>query len=146
MKTLIAIVAAVACAHSQDLTPAEKDFEQMLSGATLSGHFTRGEGGQLSKDEYVIEKVTKVKDDLWRFETRIRYGGKEVTAPLVLPVKWAGDTPVITLTDMTLPGLGTFTARVVLYRGQYAGLWSGKGHGGGQLFGRIVKSTAAGPQ
>ena len=53
-------------------------------------------------------------------------------------MKWAGDTPVITLTDQALPGMGTYTARVVVYRGQYAGTWSGR-NGGGKVFGRIVK-------
>ena len=47
------------------------------------------------------------------------------------------DTPVITLTDISILGFGTYTARVILYRGQYAGTWSGKNYGG-QLFGKIV--------
>jgi hypothetical protein len=34
--------------------------------------------------------------------------------------------------------MGTYTARVVVYRGQYAGTWSGR-NGGGKRFGRIVK-------
>lgn len=34
--------------------------------------------------------------------------------------------------------MGTYTARVVVYCGQYAGTWSGR-NGGGKLFGRIVK-------
>jgi len=53
-------------------------------------------------------------------------------------IKWAGDTPVIEITDLSLPGMGTYTARVVLYRGQYAGTWSGRGGAGGQLFGKIL--------
>jgi len=35
--------------------------------------------------------------------------------------------------------MGTFTARVVLYRDQYAGTWSGE-KSGGQMFGKIVKN------
>jgi hypothetical protein len=50
---------------------------------------------------------------------------------------WAGDTPVITLTDLSIPGVGSYTAHVVLYRDQYAGTRSGK-NVGGQLFGKIV--------
>jgi hypothetical protein len=45
---------------------------------------------------------------------------------------------VITLTDFAIPGVGTWTARVLLYRDQYAGTWSGK-RGGGQMFGKIVR-------
>jgi hypothetical protein len=56
-------------------------------------------------------------------------------------VKWAGDTPVITLTDMTIPGLGTYTARVMVYRDHYAGYWSAGDHGG-QMWGRIERDAA----
>ena len=61
--------------------------------------------------------------------------------PVTVHVKWAGDTPVIELTDESVMGMGTFTARVVIYRGHYAGMWSNaKGHGG-QMFGDVVKTT-----
>ena len=53
-------------------------------------------------------------------------------------MKWAGDTPVITLTDQALPGMGTYHLHSVVYRGQYAGTWSGK-NVGSKVFGRIVK-------
>jgi hypothetical protein len=33
-------------------------------------------------------------------------------------IKWAGDTPVITLTDLSIPGMGTYTARAILYNDQ----------------------------
>ncbi len=59
---------------------------------------------------------------------------------LPLTVKWAGDTPVITLTDMMVPGLGTYTARVLFHRGRYAGTWSASDHGG-EMWGRIEKDT-----
>jgi hypothetical protein len=36
-------------------------------------------------------------------------------------VKWAGDTPVITLTNMAVGGMGSFTVRIVVYKGQYRG-------------------------
>ncbi len=124
-----------------DMAALEKQFEESLTGATLVGNFTMGESAALREEKYAIEKVSKVKDGLWLFQARIQYGKRDVTVPLPLPVQWAGDTPVITLTDMTIPGLGTYTARVMFYRGQYAGTWSGKG-GGGHLFGRIVKESA----
>ena len=64
---------------------------------------------------------------------------KDVTVPIPLEIKWAGDTPVITLTDLAIPSLGTFTARVVIYDGRYAGTWQ-HGQVGGHLFGRIEKA------
>ena len=73
--------------------------------------------------------------------TRIQFGGKDVTVPLVVPIKWAGDTPVISVTDLSVPGVGTYTVRVVVYRDHYAGTWSGTGHGG-VLWGTVSKGTA----
>ena len=47
---------------------------------------------------------------------------------------------MITLTDLSIPGVGSYTARVVIYGDQYAGTWSGK-NVGGQLFGKVVRGS-----
>ena len=123
------------------LSSNEQRFKEMLSGVTLTGHFTitgEEESSTLREEKYIIKKVTKLSDDYWLFFARIQYG--DVTMPLKLEVKWAEDTPIITLTDLELPNLGTFTARVIIYRGQYAGTWSSSKHGG-HLFGIITKNT-----
>ena len=125
------------------LSPNEQRFQEMLSGVTLTGHFTitgAADSSTLREEKYTIIKVTKLSNDYWLFFTRIQYGGRDVTVPLKLEVKWAEDTPIITLTDLELPNLGTFTARVIIYRGQYAGTWSSDKHGG-HLFGIITKNT-----
>ena len=130
--------------RQKGLTPNEQRFQEMLSGVTLTGHFTvtgQEDSSTLRKEKYTIAKVTKMDDDKWIFFTRIQYGGRDVTAPLPLQVKWADDTPVVTLTDLELPNLGTFTARVLFYRGEYAGTWSNNRYGG-HLFGIITKNTA----
>ena len=124
----------------------EKEFEKTLTGATLVGQFTiegRGRGdGQPKEERYQINKVTKMRGDYWLFAARVQYGKKDVTVPMMLQVKWAGDTPVITLTDLAIPGLGTYTARVMIFRDHYAGYWSGTDHGG-NLFGRIERTAGA---
>jgi hypothetical protein len=135
--------AAPAAASQAEL---ETKFAAALSGVELVGRFTNDAdgGGQVLKEErYTISKVSKLKGDTWLFQTRIRYGDRDLSLPLPLEVKWAGDTPVITLTDLPIPGLGTFTARVVIYRDQYAGTWSAPDHGG-HLFGKIEKSAGGG--
>jgi hypothetical protein len=132
------LLIASACAKKDDRGAAEKQFRETLSGATLVGHFTVGERAGLSEEKYAIQKVSKLAGDTWIFEARVQYGSHDFTLPFPLTVKWAGDTPVISVTDLTVPGVGTYTARVLVYRGQYAGTWSGKNHGG-QLFGKIVK-------
>ena len=118
----------------------EKEFEKTMSGCVLVGRFTVvGREDQTPKEErYTITKVKKQDDGEWIFLCRIQYGKNDTSIPLKLKVEWAGDTPVITLTDLTIPGMGTFTSRVLIYRGWYAGTWQ---HGpvGGHLFGKIEK-------
>ena len=143
-----------------DQAELEKQFERNMTGATLVGRFSverRGNrdggnpgpgnrggdnrgGGEPKAERYEILKVTKMRGDYWLFNARVQYGNKDVTAPIVLQVKWAGDTPVITLTDVPIPGLGTYTARVLIYRDHYAGYWSGGEHGG-NLWGRVERGT-----
>ena len=118
-----------------------KKFEQTLSGAKLIGQFTimGRDMGQLPKEEYAIESVQKMPSgDYWLFQVRIQYMDKDVTLPLPLEVKWAGDTPIITLTDLKIPVLGTFSSRVIIYNDKYAGTWT-HGKAGGHLFGVIEK-------
>lgn len=117
-----------------------KKFEEMLSGVKLVGNFTiLGEDEKMPEEEYTINSVEKLPTgDFWKFNARIKYGSKDYTVPLPLEVKWADDTPMITLTDFTILGQGPFSARVVFYDGKYAGTWS-HGKVGGHLFGKIVK-------
>ncbi|HUS40373.1 MAG: hypothetical protein WBF93_04060 [Pirellulales bacterium] len=121
----------------------ELQFEKKMSGAVLVGHFTTsGEkpGEKLKEERYTIRKVAKVagKENVWRFFVRIQYGELDLTVPMNLEVYWAAKTPVITLTDLTIPALGTFSARVLVYESQYAGTWQ-HGEVGGHLFGHIER-------
>lgn len=114
-------------------------FTESMSGVVLVGYSTRLDRQGLSGEErYYIDSVTHTAGDTWLFRTRLNYNGREIPLPIPITVRWAGDTPVIALTDLTIPTLGAFTARVVLYREQYAGTWSGK-NAGGQIFGRIER-------
>src|SRR5580693_9296010 len=154
MKLAILLFTA-AFAMAQDAAPpplelneAEKQFQDSLNNVTLIGYFTQGDGKELTDDKYVIERVTKVKEDTWKFEARIQYNKKDFKVAMALPVKFAGDTPVISLTNFAVPGFGSFNARVVMYNGVYAGTWGSAGapaHGGA-MFGKIVKNDTAPPQ
>jgi hypothetical protein len=118
-----------------------KRFEQTMSGAKLTGKFTvvgKSDKG-LKEETYEIKSVQKLEQgDYWLFKARIKYGEHDVVVPMPLEVKWAGDTPLITLTDTTIPGLGTFSARVVIHNDWYAGTWV-HGKVGGHLFGTISR-------
>lgn len=122
----------------------EQDFEEQMRNCVLVGRFTVvGKEDEAPKEErYTIDSVKKMRGNYWLFNTRIQYGKTDTKLPLTLRVEWADDTPVITLTDFTIPGMGTFTSRVLIYRGWYAGTWQ---HGpvGGHLFGKIEKQPAA---
>lgn len=141
-RALTFLVAFVAngCANQPATPQAELDrkFERMMNGATLVGRSTSLSSDKVSGEEqYIIDKVSKLGGDSWLFEARFRTGGREWPIPIPVQIKWAGDTPVITLTDFAIPGMDSYTARVVLHNGQYAGTWNGKGYGG-QIFGKIV--------
>ena len=139
--SVLAILQLSGCAGqppSQEVL--ETEFEESLTGAVLEGSFTINgrESEALRTERYEINSVTKIAGSLWTINTRIQYGSRDVTVPVPVTVEWAGDTPVASLTDTAIPGLGTFSARVLFYRGQYAGTWS---HGDtiGNQFGRIIK-------
>lgn len=137
------LVAAAARAAEEPAADAQAEldakFAATMSNAVLKGSFTAGPikpGEPLKEDKYTLGEVKKLDSGKWLFSTRIQYGEHDVTLPLVLDVVWAGDTPVITLTKLPVPGLGTFTARVLVYDDHYAGTWDGGDHGG-HLFGVI---------
>jgi hypothetical protein len=125
---------------ADELSPREKKFQAMLSGAKLTGNFTivGQEAGGLSQDTYEILKIEKVYRDNWNFSVRMRYGGNDQTFSYAFPISWAGETPMIEMTKMSIPGIGTFSTRVLFFGDRYAGTWT---HGDvkGHLFGRIVR-------
>lgn len=125
------------------MNDAERAFAEQLSGATLVGRFTVGEAdGEARPERYELGDVRKVGDGQWLIPARIVYGDHDVTLPITLPVEWAGDTAVIIVDKVGLPGLGEYSARVLIHDGRYAGYWQGAGHGG-HLFGTIVKPEPA---
>ena len=138
----LCLLAAAAFAQEPQLNADEKRFQESMANVTLVGYFTSGDKAELKEDKYTIDRVTKVKDDLWKFEARIQYNKKDVPIAMSLPVKFAGDTPVISLTDFAVPGFGRFTARVLVYGDSYAGTWGDDKHGG-KLFGKIVRNAPA---
>ena len=118
----------------------EAKFKSMLTKATLSGRWASTTGGVLGpekEDKYNIESVGKVSGDSWVVNAKIKYNDREFIAPLPIKVRFAGDTPVIIVDDLAMPG-GTrsYSARVMIYEHTYAGTWSGGEHSG-MLYGTI---------
>ncbi len=124
-----------------------KILQEILQDTTLVGHFTVDGKPmtELTEERYDIKKVEPIEGEpnLWTIESRIQYKKNDVTLPLVLRVEWAEKTPVIVMDRVIVPGLGSFSARVVFDNGKYAGTWAHDGDGrsvGGHLFGRIEKT------
>lgn len=123
------------------LTDVERRFAERMRNVTLIGSFTVAgrEDRAPRPDRYKIVSVEKVGDDLWRFNAQCC--GVNGAMPIVVPMRFHGDTPMIMMTETGLPGLGTFTVRVFFYGDRYAGTWQ-HGKAGGHLWGRIEKTPA----
>ena len=118
-----------------------KRFSEQMAGVKLVGRFTilGKENEKLAAEEYRILSVVKMDEaDYWLLTARIKYGKNDVTVPMPLQIKWAGETPVITLDKVTIPGLGTFSSRVLFHENMYTGTWM-HDKVGGHLFGTVEK-------
>ncbi len=128
-----------------EIAAREEAFSKSMSHCVLVGSFTidgQEKDGVPKAERYEIESVTKASESLWIFMTRVKYGKLDTKLPVTVPVEWAGDTPMVTLTNANLPGLGEgFSARVLFYENRYAGTWQ---HGpiGGHMFGTIERTPA----
>jgi hypothetical protein len=119
---------------AHDREALEEKLKDTLANATMIGRWCsirNGELGPEQEDRYTIIAATKVGGDTWLIHTRIQYGERDFVAPLPVQVKWAGDTPVLVVDALAMPG-GTrrYSARVLIYGDTYAGTWSGGEHAG----------------
>ncbi|QDV82722.1 hypothetical protein TBK1r_16540 [Stieleria magnilauensis] len=130
-------------AFADEATSRETRLAKYLSGTQFIGKFTvDGKDGAPKTEAYTIKSCEKLPAaDLYRFTARIKYGNVDQELPMDLKIVWAGNTPVITLDSLWIPGMGTFDARVLIQpgpqAGRYAGTWQHGDHGG-HLFGKIV--------
>jgi hypothetical protein len=143
-----------ATASAQEAKPAKpskdelvKKLEQTLTGAKMTGTFTvvGKDDKPPAAEEYTVVSAQRVDGDTWLLKARIKYGKTDTTLPVPLEIQWAGETPIITMTDMSIPGLGdSFSTRVVIYDGMYAGTWA-HGKVKGHMFGTISKAEVKAP-
>jgi len=138
-------------------TPSQQDleakFKETMTGVTMSGRWCPikdGVLGEEKEDKYTIVSVEKGNGDAWTINAKMKYGNREVVAPIPVQVKWAGDTAVIIVDKMSIPGPGgyggtAYSARVLVYENTYAGNWSG-GNRAGLLKGLITKENPATPE
>ncbi len=134
----------IAPVHAADQSPDQRDqeFSERMAKTVLVGAFTMDSqklDAAPQEERYEITSVQKSSGNIWVFTARVKYLNFDAMLPIPVPVEWAGDTPVVTLTDARLPGLGEgFSCRVIFHDGRYAGTWQ-HGKVGGHMFGRIEK-------
>jgi hypothetical protein len=121
------------------MTEQEAAFQKMMNNAVLSGSYSvNGSNKPPGEDHYTLGPVEKTQGDNWIFTATLEYAGHHLPLPIELPVKWAGDTPIITVDHISIPTLGTFTARVMVFGDQYVGVWGvTNGKHSGQMWGHI---------
>lgn len=122
-----------------NLDDAEQAFVDQLQNKTLVGKssYDGRPNEQPQQDSYQIGVVKKLQGSDWLVNARFDASGENVDIPVPVKVHWAGDTPVLSITDVNLPGIGAgFSARVLFYRDRYVGTWD-HGDEGGHLWGTI---------
>ena len=124
-----------------DQTALNEKLAKYLTNTRWKGQFTiTGNDVNPKPEQYEISEAIKAEEgDYWNLVVRIKYGDHDKTLPLPpIAIKWAGETPVITVDAVTIPGMGTFDARVLIRAGKYAGTWA-HDDVGGHFFGSIEK-------
>jgi hypothetical protein len=138
--TPLVLLIAVSCGRNDpgaEQLRLEQEFTKRMTGAVLNGRFTSNRSDKVHQDKYTISKVSRLAGDIWVMQARIQYGSHDIDVPVPVKIVWAGDTAVLTMTDAGVPGLGSFTVRLLFYRDEYAGTWSSSKGAGGQMFGKI---------
>ena len=140
-------------AKSPAATDLQAKFKETMTAATMAGRWCPlkdGVLGEEKEDRYDIVSVEKGTGDDWIINARMKRGEREFVAPIPVQVKWAGDTAVIVVDELRMPGPSgyggtTYSARVLVHGNTYAGTWSGGNHAG-LLKGVITKAAEAKPE
>lgn len=149
LRCLCLLILAWTCpVHAAEpaTAPSQEDreaaFVTALANVVFQGNWCLIEGEKLSEtksDRYEIVGVMKTGGDRWVVNARIQYGTINLVAPVPIQLKWAGDTPIMVVEKFTMPGAGTYSARVMIFENTYSGSWTAGDHGG-LLQGLIVKA------
>jgi hypothetical protein len=138
--------AAKTAAPAQKPLPAdpEERFKVLFTKSYLSGRWAPLNGGALGDektgDKYYIVSVVKGSGDSWLVNARMKYRDQEMVLPIPVQMKFAGDVAILEVTDLPIPGGGTYTARLLIYERTYSGTWKGQ-RGGGMLYGTITNEA-----
>ncbi len=144
-STLLGLSPVAAQTPRPDL---EQRLRASLEGMKMEGKFNVfGPNGMSApqQDLYMVSKLLRGEGDTWLFEYAMSFNQSQKMVPIPVDVLWAGETPVLTITNQPIEGLtGSFTVRLLIFDGKYAGTWQ---HGpvGGHMWGVLVKEAASEP-
>jgi hypothetical protein len=122
----------------------EERFKALFTKAILSGRWARIKNGELGEertgDKYTILSVVKRDGDNWTVNAKMKYGEKDLILPVPVRMKFSGDTALLIVEDLGIPGGGTYSARLMIFERTYSGTWKDQ-RGGGMLYGTISNET-----
>ena len=122
----------------------EERFKALFTKATLSGRWAPLKNDELgderSGDKYKIVSVDKGTVGNWTVNATMKYGDREFTIPVRVQMRFSGDTALLIVDNFSVPGGGTYSARLMIYERTYSGTWKGQ-RGGGMLYGTITNET-----
>ena len=141
--TFVAAATTLLAIEADKTAELEREFAAKLTGAKLAGSYSIDgkDLGASKPDKYQIVSAKKQQGNLWVITAKMKVGEAEVDVPMPIQVYWASDTPVMCLNDLTIPGVGTFSSRVMFYGDRYAGTWE-HGKVGGHMWGMVEKADA----
>ncbi len=150
MKTrIVALAVLLSCAGALAADERDDQFESMMSGVRMEGKFSVDSmGGQPPPegqfdDLYMVSELERGEGSTWIFKAGMSYGDNmNMEIPVPVRVEWAGDTPVLTMDEQAIEGMGTFTVRLLFFEGRYAGTWQ-HGPAGGHMWGKLVSAAEA---
>lgn len=112
---------------------AEEKFIALLNNATLQGRWAPLKDGQLGaekEDSYHIVSVQRLEGEKWQVNARLKYGGQDFDMPVPATVKFAGDTAILIVDNLSIANYRAYSAQLIFHGDAYAGTWSGGDHGG----------------
>jgi hypothetical protein len=128
---------------SQKPLPAdpEERFKFLFTKSYLSGRWAPLKDGALGEertgDKYQIVSVAKGSGENWVVNAKLKYRDQEIVLPFPVRMKFDGDTAILIVDELMIPGGGTYSARLMIYERTYSGSWKGQ-RGGGMLYGTIT--------
>jgi hypothetical protein len=147
MQKLLPFLLLFFAATSQSDPPklsAEDKLKALFANSVVDTRWCTTKNGKMSdeyQDLYRISGAKKTGADRWTVDAVVAVLGRDVTVPVPVRLTWAGETPVVTLEQASIPGFGKYSARVLVFQNTFAGVWSANGRSG-MIHGTIEKRNA----